>query len=154
MQALFDELKKRGLKMATAESCTGGMIAKTITDLPGSSAIFERGFITYSNRSKTELLAVPPELLDKHGAVSAEVARAMATGALEHSDADIAVSCTGIAGPDGGTKDKPVGLVYIGLAGKMIKGAKSFEHSFKGDRDAVRTQTVEAALQHVLNELK
>lgn len=152
MQALFDALKQRGIMLATAESCTGGMIAKTVTDLPGSSDIFERGFVTYSNASKTELLAVQPELLETHGAVSAEVAQAMAEGALEHSNAKIAVSCTGIAGPGGATPDKPVGLVYIGLASRMGP-AKSFEHHFSGDRAAIRRQTVDAALDHVLKEL-
>lgn len=152
MQALFDALKQRGLMLATAESCTGGMIAKTLTDRAGSSAIFERGFITYSNESKNELLAVSHDLLDTYGAVSAEVAEAMAAGALEHSNADIAVSCTGIAGPDGGTPDKPVGLVFIGIASQM-HGVKSHRHQFGGDRDAVRTQTVDAALRHVLKEL-
>lgn len=153
MQALFDVLKQRGLKLATAESCTGGMIAKTITDMAGSSAIFERGFITYSNESKTELLAVPHELIDRHGAVSAEVAEAMAAGALEHSNADIAVSCTGIAGPDGGTTEKPVGLVYIGIASKM-HDVKSHKHNFSGDREAVRRQTVEASFRLIEHELK
>jgi len=152
MSALFEKLKQRGLMLATAESCTGGMIAKTITDIAGSSAIFERGFITYSNESKAELLAVPEELIEKHGAVSAEVATAMAAGALEHSNADIAVSCTGVAGPGGGTPDKPVGLVYIGIASKM-RAPKSFRHNFNGDRDAVRSQTVDAALSHVEEEL-
>lgn len=138
--------------IVTAESCTGGMIAKTITDSPGSSAIFERGFVTYTNQSKTEMLAVPEDILAEHGAVSDPVAKLMAAGALTRSHADIAVSCTGIAGPDGGTETRPVGLVYIGLATKDSP-AKSFEHHFKGDRDAVRAQTVEAALSHVKDEL-
>jgi len=149
---LFNALKQRGLLLATAESCTGGMIASTITDKAGSSAIFERGFVTYSNAAKIELLAVPHELLEEHGAVSAEVAAAMAAGALEHSNADIAVSCTGIAGPDGGTDTKPVGLVYIGLVSKSVQSA-AFEHYFNGDRNAVRKQTVEAALQHIADAL-
>lgn len=152
MQALFDALKQRGLMMATAESCTGGMIGATVTDLPGSSEIYERGFITYSNEAKQELLAVPFELLEEHGAVSPQVAQAMAEGALEHSNADIAVSCTGIAGPGGGTDTKPVGLVYIGIASRFGT-TQSFEHHFTGDRHAVRTQTVDAALNHVLNAL-
>ena len=153
MQALFDELKQRGLMLTTAESCTGGMIAKAVTDLPGSSAIFERGFVTYSNDSKIELLAVPEDLLERYGAVSAEVAEAMATGALVHSNADIAVSCTGIAGPDGGTAEKPVGLVYIGLASRTGR-TRHFEHRFDGDRETVRKQTVDAALEHVLDALE
>lgn len=152
MQALFDALKKHGLRLVTAESCTGGLIAKTITDIPGSSAVFERGFITYSNESKEELLAVPHETLEKHGAVSAEVAACMAAGALEHSNADIALSCTGIAGPDGGTDEKPVGLVYIGLAAKN-RQPESFEHRFNGDRTSIREQTCAAAVSHALERL-
>ncbi len=152
MQELFDALKQRGIMLATAESCTGGMIAKTITDMPGSSAVFERGFVTYSNEAKAELLAVPYEMINEYGAVSPQVAQAMAEGALEHSNAKVAVSCTGVAGPDGGSAEKPVGLVYIGVA--SVSGvAESFEHHFSGDRDAVRKQTVEAAFQHVLDVL-
>lgn len=149
MQELFKALRQRGIKIATAESCTGGMIAKTITDEAGSSEIFERGFVTYSNESKAELLAVPQDMLDTKGAVSAEVAQAMAEGALEHSNAKIAVSCTGIAGPDGGSADKPVGLVYIGVA-SVMGAPQTYEHHFTGDRDAVRSQTVDAALNHVM----
>lgn len=152
MQELFEALKRRGIMMATAESCTGGLIAKTITDLPGSSEIFERGFVTYSNQSKVELLAIPEAVIDRHGAVSAEVAQAMAEGALEHSNAKIAVSCTGIAGPGGGTKEKPVGLVYIGVASRMGP-PRTYEHSFSGDRDSIRKQCVDAALAHVLEAL-
>ncbi len=150
MQELFNALRQRGIMLATAESCTGGMIAKTITDEAGSSDVFERGFVTYSNASKAELLAVPDDLLETHGAVSAEVAQAMAEGALEHSNAKIAVSCTGIAGPSGGSAEKPVGLVYIGIASAMMSAPRTFEHHFEGDRDAVRRQTVDAALKHVM----
>lgn len=153
MQMLFDILKKRGWMLATAESCTGGLIAKTITDIPGSSAVFERGFVTYSNDAKEELLAVPHEILEKYGAVSAEVAACMAAGALEHSNADIAVSCTGIAGPDGGTPEKPVGLVYIGIATKDCP-PESFAHRFGGDRAAIREQAVAAAVLHAMERLK
>lgn len=152
MQALFDLLKERKLVLVTAESCTGGMIAKTITDMPGSSAIFERGFVTYTNQSKTEMLAVPEDILAEHGAVSTPVAQLMAAGALARSYADIAISCTGVAGPSGGTESKPVGLVYIGIA-MRDSAAQAFEHHFKGDRDAVRQQTVEAALKHVMESL-
>jgi nicotinamide-nucleotide amidase len=132
--------------IVTAESCTGGLIAAALTEIPGSSAVVERGFVGYSNNAKVEVLGVPPELLEAHGAVSAEVAEAMATGALEFSRADVAVSVTGIAGPDGGTLSKPVGLVYLGISTRSgvifhVKG------QFKGDRDDVRMQAVREALQ-------
>jgi len=108
--------RKAGLRLATAESCTGGLLAAALTDVPGSSDVFERGFVTYSNEAKTELLGVPAELVAKHGAVSREVAEAMARGALAHSHADIAVAVTGVAGPGGGTSEKPVGLVHLAAA--------------------------------------
>jgi PncC family amidohydrolase len=161
MQESFDDLIKElsasmsalGLMVATAESCTGGMIASRLTDLPGSSEIFERGFVTYSNNAKIELLDVPEETLSEHGAVSPHTAMAMVRGALAHSRAEIAISVTGIAGPGGGTEDKPVGLVYIGCG---MKGGvmESFEHRFKGDRDEIREQTVIAALNHVMELVK
>lgn len=152
MQELFDLLKRRNLVLVTAESCTGGAIAKTITDMAGASSIFERGFVTYTNQSKIEMLGVPESMLQEHGAVSAQVAQSMAEGSLKNSHGDIAVSCTGIAGPDGGTNAKPVGLVYIGVAIKNAP-AKSFEHHFEGDRNAVRVQTVEVALKHVIEQI-
>ena len=105
---------RRGLMLATAESCTGGLVAALITEIPGSSDVFDRGFVTYSNAAKAESLDVAPALLNPFGAVSAEVAGAMATGALAHSRADVAVSITGIAGPGGGSPEKPVGLVHFG----------------------------------------
>ncbi len=114
--ALLATFRARGLKLATAESCTGGLIAAILTEVPGSSDVFERGFVTYSNEAKAEMLGVPPALIEKHGAVSEAVARAMAEGALKHSRADIAVSVTGVAGPGGGTEAKPVGLVHFGAA--------------------------------------
>ena len=114
--ALLEACRSRGLKIATAESCTGGLIAAILTEVPGSSNVFERGFVTYSNEAKAEQLGVPAELIAKHGAVSEEVARAMAAGALKHSRADIAVAVTGVAGPGGGTSAKPVGLVHIAAA--------------------------------------
>ncbi|PJB69373.1 MAG: damage-inducible protein CinA [Alphaproteobacteria bacterium CG_4_9_14_3_um_filter_47_13] len=153
MLELFEILRQRGMMIVTAESCTGGLIAKTITDFPGASSIFERGFVTYSNESKEELLAVPHDILTRYGAVSAEVASAMAEGALGNSRAHIAIACTGLAGPGGGTNTKPVGLVYIGLAMPEIT-TQSFEHHFKGDRISIRTQTVEAAFRHVRELLK
>ena len=113
---VLDACFARKLKIATAESCTGGLIAGALTDIAGSSHVFERGFVTYSNEAKHDLLDVPDQLLADHGAVSAEVAEAMAVGALAHSRAQLALSVTGIAGPDGGSADKPVGLVHFGLA--------------------------------------
>src|SRR6516225_8261649 len=114
--ALLDRYRKAGRRLATAESCTGGMVAARLTDIAGSSDVVERGFITYSNEAKMELLGVPKALIADHGAVSAHVARAMAEGALAHAPVDLAVSITGIAGPGGGSERKPVGLVYFGLA--------------------------------------
>ncbi len=109
-------LRSAGLKLVTAESCTGGLIAAALTEVPGSSDVFERGFVTYSNEAKTELLGVPADLIANHGAVSREVAEAMALGALANSRADIAVAVTGVAGPGGGTSEKPVGLVHLAAA--------------------------------------
>lgn len=124
------------------------MISSKITGRSGSSLIFDRGFVTYSNKSKTELLDVSREILETCGAVSRECAAAMVFGALKNSDAQIGVSVTGIAGPDGGSADKPIGLVYIGYA---LRGeaAKVAEHNFPGDRGAVRSQAVEMALTHI-----
>jgi nicotinamide-nucleotide amidase len=113
---VLDVCRSGGLLLATAESCTGGLIAAVITSIAGCSSVFERGFVTYSNAAKTELLGVPAEMIDEHGAVSEPVARAMAEGALLRSHADIAVSVTGIAGPDGGSAEKPVGLVHFACA--------------------------------------
>lgn len=137
--------------MATAESCTGGMIAAHITARPGTSKYFERGFVTYSNESKAELLGVLPEVLEAHGAVSPAVAVAMAEGALKNSRANIAVSVTGIAGPDGGTQEKPVGLVFIAVAFEQQSAV--YKHQFDGDRASVRKQTVAAALEHLARHL-
>lgn len=149
---VFDVLKEKGMKLATAESCTGGMLSASITALPGASDVFERGFITYSNESKTELLQVPAKLIAAHGAVSAEVAEAMAEGARKNSRADIAVSITGIAGPDGGSAEKPVGTVYIGFAEKDGK-TENLHNTFKGTREEIRTQSVSAALEMLLKNL-
>ncbi len=130
--------------MTTAESCTGGLIAATCTDLAGSSTWFERGFGTYSNAAKTELLGVAPELIAQHGAVSEAVARAMVQGALAHAHAQVAVAVTGVAGPSGGSADKPVGTVWFGFA---VPGQVLTEHChFAGDRAAVRSATVQHAL--------
>ncbi len=137
-------LLTRGWMLATAESCTGGMIAAACTDLAGSSQWFERGFVSYSNAAKTELLGVPAGLIAQHGAVSEPVARAMAEGAVQHSAAQVSVAVTGVAGPTGGTPDKPVGTVWFGW---RIDGTTHSElRHFTGDRAAVRAQTVRHAL--------
>jgi nicotinamide-nucleotide amidase len=149
-------LQAKKFTLTTAESCTGGLLAATITHRPGTSTMFERGFITYSNESKTEMLGVPKEVIEKYGAVSSETAQAMAQGALEHSKAQVAVSVTGIAGPDGGSEQKPVGLVYIGYAIKN-EMAGSIEHRFTGNRKQVQMETTLSALKHlirILGELK
>jgi nicotinamide-nucleotide amidase len=148
-EAVLGRHRRAGTKLATAESCTGGAIAAALTDIAGSSDVFERGFVVYSNEAKTELLGVPAALIAQHGAVSHEVAAAMAAGALAYSRADLAVSVTGIAGPGGGTPAKPVGLVYIGCARRG--GAPAVErHVFAGDRAAVRAATVQRALELLL----
>ena len=145
--ALLDDLRRRGLKLATAESCTGGLIAALLTEIAGSSDVIERGFVTYSNAAKTELLGLPEAMLAEHGAVSEPVTRAMAQGALARSHADIAVAVTGIAGPGGGTAAKPVGLVHIAAA---LRGGAALHRECRfGDigRGAIRTASVAAALQ-------
>ena len=144
-------LKARGWMMATAESCTGGLIAAACTALSGSSDWFERGFVSYSNAAKTELLGVQAELIAAHGAVSGEVARAMALGALAHSNARASVAVTGIAGPTGGSADKPVGTVWFGWA--VGNRAWTECQRFDGDRDAVRAATVGHALRGLLARL-
>ncbi|MEM6933012.1 MAG: CinA family protein [Pseudomonadota bacterium] len=116
--AVLDICRGNGLMLATVESCTGGMVSAALTDIPGSSSVVERGFVTYSNEAKTELVGVPMDLIISHGAVSGEVARAMAEGALTHAPVDLAVSITGIAGPGGATPTKPEGLVHFGCARK------------------------------------
>ena len=143
-------LLQRRWTITTAESCTGGWIAKTITDVPGSSGWFERGFVVYSNASKKEMLAVSEATLASHGAVSAAAAAEMARGALAHSRADIALAVSGVAGPDGGSPGKPVGGVWIAWASRDGT-ARNRYFSFEGDRDSVRRQAVEAALRGVLD---
>ena len=143
-------LKKDWL-LATAESCTGGLISAACTDLAGSSAWFERGFVTYSNAAKTELLGVDAALIAAHGAVSEEVVRAMTAGAISHSRAQVAVAVTGVAGPTGGSRTKPVGTVWFGF---MVDGRLSSEvKHFGGDRAAVRLATVQHALQRLVQLL-
>ena len=149
-ESVLHEARNRGWLLATAESCTGGLIASALTAIAGSSDVVDRGFVVYSNRAKTELLDVPEEMIAKQGAVSAEVARAMADGALMHSVADLAVSCTGIAGPGGGTEAKPVGLIYLGLARRGFR-TRDIEWRFGAlSRDEIRSKTVVEALQLVL----
>ena len=144
--------KAAGVMVATAESCTGGMIGAALTDVSGSSAAFDRGFVTYSNEAKSEMLGVPPELIARHGAVSGEVARAMAGGARARSRAGVAVSVTGVAGPDGGSADKPVGLVWFGLA--TGRGVRVERRVFAGGgRAFVRLRAAETALALVLSAL-
>ena len=133
------------MRLATAESCTGGLVAGCLTAIAGSSDVVERGFVTYSNEAKTELLGVPAELIAREGAVSAEVAEAMALGAIAQSHADIAVSVTGIAGPGGATATKPVGLVYVGAA-RRGQPPINERRLLPGDRAAVRSASVEEAL--------
>jgi nicotinamide-nucleotide amidase len=152
VEQLASLLREREWKLATAESCTGGMIAAACTDLSGSSDWFERGFVTYSNEAKMELLDVDPKLIDSNGAVSEVVARAMAFGAVRHSHARVSVSVTGIAGPTGGTPLKPVGTVWFAF---MIDGRLTSETKhFEGDRGAVREQTVEHALARLVELLR
>ena len=137
--------------LATAESCSGGMIAAACTDLSGSSVWFERGFVTYSNAAKTQCLGVPAPLIAQHGAVSETVVRAMAQGAITHSQADVSIAVTGVAGPTGGSADKPVGTVWFGWS---VRGQVASElQRFAGDRSAVRTATVEHALRLLLRDL-
>ncbi|MCK5750270.1 MAG: nicotinamide-nucleotide amidohydrolase family protein [Oricola sp.] len=152
-QAIIDKAGAEGMMVAAAESCTGGLIAAALTDVPGSSAVVERGFVTYSNEAKNEMLGVPMAAIKRYGAVSAAVARAMAKGALVHSRADVAVSVTGIAGPTGGTARKPVGLVWFGLA--VRGGATRVERRVfaSGSRDYVRTKATETALHLMLTAL-
>lgn len=145
-QRLLHVLRSNAKMIVTAESCTGGLIAGLFTEIPGSSDVVDRGFVTYSNAAKAECLGVHPELINKFGAVSEQVARAMAEGALVHSDADIGVSVTGIAGPGGDTPTKPVGLVYIAVAQSNTETQHREFHFGDIGRDRVRLETVAAAL--------
>ena len=150
--ALGEALRAQGLRLATAESCTGGMIAAACTAIAGSSDWFERGFVTYSNAAKTEMRGVDAALIAAHGAVSAEVARAMAEGALARSHAALAIAVTGVAGPGGGSPAKPVGTVWLALA-RTGQQASAELLQLQGDRAAVRAQTLERALQRLLAAL-
>ena len=146
-------LKARGLKLATAESCTGGWVSQALTSVSGSSDWFERGFVSYSNESKREMLGVGEDLLSRFGAVSEHTARAMAEGALRASRAGMALAVTGVAGPTGGTPDKPVGMVCFAWA-KSGAPIESETRQFQGDRESVRRQSVIAALQGALARLE
>ncbi len=148
---LAQQMLVRGQMLVTAESCTGGLIAAACTDLAGSSAWFERGFVTYSNEAKTDLLSVPAALIAEHGAVSEPVARAMATGALQHSRAHISVAVTGVAGPGGGSASKPVGTVWLAWA--TPHKVEAALHHFSGDRRQVREGSVQQALVGLLQRL-
>ncbi|SDB13649.1 CinA family protein [Bauldia litoralis] len=144
---IVERCSAANLMVATAESCTGGLVAGTLTEIAGSSVVVDRGFVTYSNAAKNEVLGVPADLIDRLGAVSEEVARAMVTGALDHSRADLAVSITGIAGPGGGSADKPVGLVHF-ASGRRGMPAGHFTHVYAGlDRSGVRLASVDQALR-------
>ena len=148
-QQLAHLLRQQGWKLTTAESCTGGLIAAACTDLAGSSEWFERGFVSYSNAAKTDLLGVPAALIRSHGAVSEQVVQAMALGAVAHSKAQVSVAVTGVAGPGGGSVDKPVGTVWFGwvIQDQLISQCQHFE----GDRAQVRAATVQFALTRLLS---
>ncbi|MET4576894.1 nicotinamide-nucleotide amidase [Ottowia thiooxydans] len=148
VQALAAALRARSWQLCTAESCTGGLISGACTDLAGSSDWFDRGFVTYSNQAKSDLLAIPMALIDQHGAVSEPVARAMAEGALARSRAQVSIAVTGVAGPGGGSAEKPVGTVWFGwcVNGETTSECKRFD----GDRAAIRAATVEHALRCLL----
>jgi len=147
-ESLLAACREKGVKVATAESCTGGLIAAVLTAIPGSSDVVDRGFVTYSNEAKNEMIGVPMPLIQTHGAVSEEVARAMAEGALERSRARIAISVTGVAGPGGGSKARPVGLVCFGLAEKGRK-VVSERHVLPGDRTGIRVAAVAHAFSMI-----
>jgi len=149
---LGERLKARGLVLATAESCTGGWAAQAVTSISGSSDWFDRGFVTYSNAAKREMLGVSTQTLDRHGAVSEETAREMAAGAIAASGAGVAVAVTGVAGPTGGTSAKPVGMVCFGWA---LRGGRvdTVTRHFVGDREAVRLQSVVFALNGILERI-
>ena len=144
--------KNKNLRLATAESCTGGLIAGCLTEISGASDVLQHGYVTYANQAKINLLGVPADILGKHGAVSEPVSRAMAEGAISSGDASIAVSVTGISGPGGGTYEKSVGLVHISVARTGYETLHE-RHVFDGDRNAVRLQTIEAALELLLSQV-
>lgn len=148
-QSVVDILKEKNLMLSTAESCTGGMIGELITSVSGASEVYGFGFITYANEAKEQILGVKHETLEKFGAVSEETAREMALGAKRVSGSDISVSVTGIAGPGGGTKEKPVGLVYTAIC--FNEKVEVFKLLLKGDRESVRKQTCEKVFENIIN---
>jgi len=148
---LLDLCRSRKLTIATAESCTGGLVAGALTDIPGSSDVIDRAFVTYSNDAKFRTLKVPREIVEKHGAVSAACAEAMAAGMRAYAGTDHAISVTGIAGPDGGSDDKAVGTVFIGYAGQ--KGIRSMKIVLPGDRYLIRWRASQAALDYLRRQL-
>ena len=151
-QQTIEKAELAGWKISTVESCTGGLIFAALTDIAGSSAVLDRGFVTYSNLAKQEMVGVEPQILEKFGAVSEQTAASMAVGGIAHSIADISLSVTGIAGPGGGSPEKPVGLVWMSLATQAgTQTVKRFD--FAGDRDAVRQQAVMAGLTLILDGL-
>jgi nicotinamide-nucleotide amidase len=157
VHALADALRAAGRRMAAAESCTGGLIAAACTELSGSSDWFERGVVSYSNQAKQDLLGVPEDCIATHGAVSEPVARAMVEGVLRSSGVELAVAVTGVAGPTGGTADKPVGTVWIAFGRRGQNGAittSAEHHRFDGDRAQVREATVRRALQGLLEQVR
>lgn len=143
---------RKNIKIVTAESCTGGLIAVCLTEVPGSSSVVEGGFVTYSNNLKNSILLVKLEQIEQHGAVSEAVARSMAEGALLISEADIAIACTGVAGPDGGTSLKPVGLVHLACASRNYQTIHQ-KYNFLGDRGQIRLATIDAALKLIETQL-
>ena len=155
-EALVGELMQAGLSVATAESCTGGWVGKALTDVAGSSGVFEYGIVSYSNDAKADLLGVSPESLAVYGAVSEAVVREMATGALGRSGADFAVAVSGIAGPGGGTEEKPVGTVWFAWVSRETPEPKvsTSRYLLKGDREAIRSQSVVLALQELREILR
>jgi nicotinamide-nucleotide amidase len=149
----LDQCLAAGKRVVTVESCTGGLISALLTSIPGSSTAFERGFVTYSNEAKQELVGVPKKLIDTYGAVSEQVAEAMAKGGIEYSNADVAIAVTGIAGPDGGTAEKPVGLVYIATAARKGVTIEASVRRFvfsEANRDEVRNRSARKALEMLL----
>lgn len=151
LKNVADQLRKKNLTVATAESCTGGLLAHLLTNISGSSNHFDRGVVTYSNKSKIELLGIPQETIKEYGAVSKQTAKAMAIGIKEQANVDIGISTTGIAGPTGGTKEKPVGLVYIGIATSKKTEVKRF--LFSKDRLQNKEKTCCKALEFLLETI-
>ncbi len=148
-QQIAEQSIKHGHRLASAESCTGGLIAKTLTDLAGSSAWFDCGFVTYSNAAKSAMLGVDPKVLGEYGAVSEPVVKAMCRGALEKSDANLVLAVSGVAGPGGGSEEKPVGTVWVGWA-SSLNNISAHKYLFSGDRNSVRQQTLRISLNKYL----